>query len=66
MLGIKDNILKTEKIGWRKLEWLQNEKLKGFFVKSKDFYIDEIEEEIDSGHFPRSDCFQKAKHHFLS
>jgi hypothetical protein len=36
MLEIKDNILKTEKIVWRKLEWLQNEKLKDFFVKSKD------------------------------
>jgi len=36
MLEIKDNILKTEKIEWRKLEWLQNEKLKEFFVKSKD------------------------------
>jgi hypothetical protein len=36
MLEIKDNILKTEKIEWIKLEWLQNEKLKDFFVKSKD------------------------------
>jgi hypothetical protein len=36
MLEIKDNILKTKKIEWRKLEWLQNEKLKDFFVKLKD------------------------------
>jgi hypothetical protein len=36
MLEIKDNVLKTEKVAWKELEWLQNEKLKDFFVKSKD------------------------------
>jgi hypothetical protein len=36
MLEIKDNILKTEKVDWKKLDWLQNEKLKEFFVESKD------------------------------
>jgi hypothetical protein len=39
MLEIKGNILKTEKMDWRKLEWLQNENLKDFFVKSKDLSL---------------------------
>jgi len=33
---ITDGIIKTEKIAWMGLDWLQNPKLKDFYVESKD------------------------------